>query len=243
MGVQVRMKSRKMSRDYRGIQYLLSYQFLVFPQACSAVADVCWTPRWHTSEGRRTWPGGDLAVTAWFWTISGNWRSSVYCKRSACTTSKSLKWFRHLTRVASVTVKIELSARTTDFLCTTVLCRWRRPDITCCWGRSWRPPCRQDRMLSTRAATSATLPRALSWATVQAAALPPTAPTRGRGSWLPRCLSTPEALGTLGELTCVLKQNVFACLLSSVCVCWCTPSTGSTARWAAVPVRARWAPA
>lgn len=29
----------------------------------------------------------------------------------------------------------------------------------------------------------------------------------------------------------------------SVFVCWCTPSTGSTARWAAVPVRARWAPA
>lgn len=79
MGVQVRMKSRKMSRDFRGIH---SYQFFFFPQACSAVADVCWTPRWRTSEGRRTWPGGDLAATAWSWTISGSWRSSVYCKRS-----------------------------------------------------------------------------------------------------------------------------------------------------------------
>lgn len=75
----------------------------------------------------------------------------------------------------------------------TALCRWRRPDTIFCWGRSWRPPCRQDRTLSTRAATSATSPRAQSWATILAAALPPTAPTRGRGSWLPRCLSTPEA--------------------------------------------------
>lgn len=64
--------------------------------------------------------------------------------------------------------------------------RWRRPGTTCCWGRSWRRLCRQGRTRSTRAATSATLQRAPSSATVLAAARPSTAPTRGRGSWLPR---------------------------------------------------------
>lgn len=73
-------------------------------------------------------------------------------------------------------------------ICVRLRFRWRRPGTTCCWGRSWRRPCRQDRMHSTRAATSATLQRVPSSATVLAAARPSTAPTRGRGSWLPRWL-------------------------------------------------------
>jgi len=49
-------------------------------QECRGDAGGFWTPLWPTFVGRRTWLGGGHAVTASFWIISGNWRSSVSSK-------------------------------------------------------------------------------------------------------------------------------------------------------------------
>lgn len=74
-------------------------------------------------------------------------------------------------------------------------------------------------MHSTKAATSATLLRVPSSARVPAAALPPTAPTRGRGSWLPRWF--PELVSSivshiLWSETDFFKHNLIYFLFASL---------------------------